>query len=71
VDERDARIAALEAELAIYEELGVEVEAQRALVVELRATVEELTAEVERLRREVDQHSGVSGRPPSSDTLAQ
>jgi hypothetical protein len=33
VDERDARIAALEAELAVYQELVVEVEAQGAFFV--------------------------------------
>jgi hypothetical protein len=81
VDERNARIAELEAELAVYRDLVAELEAHRELVTELRAqlgrvteleaTAEELTAEVERLRREVEQHSDVSGRPPSSDTLAQ
>jgi transposase/uncharacterized coiled-coil protein SlyX len=71
VDERDARIAELEAELAAYRGLVAELRAQVEVVAELQARVEELTGEVERLGRQVGQHSGVSGRPPSSDTLAQ
>jgi transposase len=38
---------------------------------ELRALIETLRAEVAELKHELSRHSGNSGKPPSSDTLAQ
>jgi len=42
----------------------------RSEIVTLRAAIEALEAEQERLRRELGRHSGNSGKPPSSDTMA-
>lgn len=55
------RVAELERQLA----------ARGEEVATLKALVEALEAEIERLRREGSRHSGNSGKPPSSDTLAQ
>ncbi len=49
-------------------ERNAELEAENAA---LRAAVEALEAGLEALRRRVDKHSGNSGKPPSSDSLAQ
>jgi hypothetical protein len=58
--------------------LAEQVELLRAENTELRAKVAELTAklealeiQLEKLRREGERNSGNSGKPPSSDTLAE
>lgn len=53
--------------VGLAERVG-ELEAENAA---LRATVGVLEAELETLRRRADKHSGNSGKPPSTDSLAQ
>jgi transposase len=52
-------------------ELQAEVGKPRAENAELRAKLEALEAELEKLKREVGRNSSNSGKPPSSDSLAE
>ncbi len=51
--------------------LRAEVGELRAENVELRAKLDALEAELEKLKREMGRNSSNSGKPPSSDTLAE
>jgi transposase len=68
----NADLAAKNAELTVQnQELAAEHQELAANFAELAAKLEALEAELERLRREMGRNSGNSGKPPSSDTLAQ
>jgi transposase len=48
-----------------------EASGQEARIATLEASLQAMETELERRRRETSRHSGNSGKPPSSDTLAQ
>ena len=57
--------------IAELEEIGADNARLSERIAELKALLQALEIEVEKLRRESGRHSGNSGKPPSSDTLAQ